>query len=114
MNWTRICYPDGHLDLCSLRFVSPLRPALLGQIGRFLPGLCTHRASTTRFPRRSVLFPADFLARGRAVVLALSRSPELFWPGPACTRLGQCFLNDAVLYPTGSTYPATASPTSKC
>lgn len=34
MNWTRICYPDGHLDLRSL----PLRPALLGQFGKFLPG----------------------------------------------------------------------------
>src|SRR5271157_6275583 len=74
MNWTRICYPDGHLDLRSLRFVSPLRPALLGQFGKFLPGFCTHRGATTRFLWRSALFSARFLARGRALVLALSPS----------------------------------------
>lgn len=61
MNWTRICYPDGHLDLRSLRFVSPLRPALLGQFGKFLPGFCAPRAATTRFLPRSVLFPLAFL-----------------------------------------------------
>jgi|SRR5271157_1275609 len=106
MNWTRICSPDGHLDLRSLRFVSPLRPALLGQFGKFLPGFCTHRGATTRFLRRSALFPAGFPARGRALVLALSpsllhrlgdtftsrrthRMSFLAWCGSGCFRLGR-------------------------